>query len=312
MRAQRLARWREIELAADRQDGVLHRRQLYELGLTRWQLRAEIGARRWRAWGRQTVAVHTWALGAEAAWWRAVFETGPQAALDGVTALQAAGLEHFESSVIHVSVPKGATYHRSGGVRIHETRRRRPEDVLPTSPPRTRPATGAIRAALWAATQRQAALVLILAAQQGLATPDQLHEAFAFIRRDRRRRFIERVLHDIAGGVQSMGELDFGRLCVERGLPTPNRQVQRRLADGRVFLDVYWDDYGVVVEIEGVQHLLPGVAVADSLRQNELTLDNDKVLRIPVLGLRIAADQFMEQVERLLIANGWSDATSAA
>jgi very-short-patch-repair endonuclease len=311
-RAERLERWSIVSAAAQEQDGILHRRQLYALGVTRSQIKAELKARRWRAWGRQSIAVHTGALGPEAEHWRAVFETGADAALDGVSALLAAGLEHFESRVIHVSVSKGATYRRTSGVRIHETRRRRPEDVRVSNPRRVRAATAAIRAALWAASRRQAALLLILVVQQGLATPAQLNEAFTLIRRDRRRRFIAGVLADIADGVQSMGELDFARLCRQRGLPPPDRQVRRRLANGRVYLDAYWDQFGVVVEIEGMQHLLPGVAVDDSLRQNRLTIDNDKVLRIPVLGLRVAADQFMDQLECLLRDNGFAVSTSAA
>jgi hypothetical protein len=50
---------------------------------------------------------------------------------------------------------------------------------------------------------------------------------------------------------------------------------------------------------------LPGIAVQDSLRQNELTIDNDHVLRIPVLGLHTAGPEFMEQLGRMLRRCGW-------
>lgn len=290
----------------------MHRRQLYALGVTRWQVKAEIKGRRWRSWGRQTIAVHTGDLSPRAEMRRAVYETGADAALDGVSSLLAAGLEHFEAPVTHVSVSKSATYRRSRGVRVHETRRRRDGDVLGTDPPRVQSEGAAIRAALWAATPRQAALILILAVQQRLTTPAALHEEFTLVRRDRRRRFIAGVIADIAHGAESMGELDFARMCRKRGLPAPDRQVRRKLPSGRAFLDVYWEMFGVVVEIEGMHHLLPDVAIADSLRQNWLTIDNDKVLRIPVLGLRVAADQFMEQVEQLLRDNGWGHHPAAA
>ncbi|MGI8702326.1 MAG: hypothetical protein ACR2JU_14205 [Nocardioidaceae bacterium] len=309
---QRQARWATVRRLAAGQDGVVHRRQLYAMGVTRFQVKAELRARRWRSWGRQTVAVHTGDLVEGARMRRAVYETGADAALDGVSALVAAGLVHFDSAVIHVSVSKSATYRHSRGVRIHETRRRRDDDVLATNPPRVRPEVAAIRAALWAVTTRQAALVLILAVQQRLTTPEALQRAFALVRRDRRRRFLAGVLADISSGVQSMGELDFAHMCRTRGLPEPDRQVRRTLPSGRVSVDAYWERFGVVVEIEGMQHLLPGVAFADSLRQNWLTIDHDKVLRIPVLGLRVAADQFMEQVEQLLRHHGWARRTTAA
>lgn len=302
----------QIRRLAARQDGLVHRRQLYAAGITRSQVRAELRGGRWRSWGRQTIAVHTGPLEPRAQMRRAVYETGADAALDGVSALLQAGLEHFESSVIHVSVSKSTTYRRSRGVRIHETRRRRDDDVLATSPPRVRTEVAAIRAALWAPTSRQAALVLLLVVQQRLTTPVALHEAFLDVRRDRRRRFIAGVLSDVAGGAQSMGELDFARMCRKRGLPEPDKQVRRTLPNGRVFLDVYWERFGVVVEIDGMHHLLPDVALADSIRQNWLTIGNDKVLRIPVIGLRVAADLFMEQVEQILRDNGWQRRTSAA
>lgn len=309
---QRRARALTVRRLAARQGGVVHRRQLYAAGVTRWQVRAELKAGRWRSWGRQTIAVHAASLTAEALMHRAIFETGADAALDGVSALLAAGLEHYQSPVIHVSVSKGHKHGRPRGVRVHETRRRRDDDVRATIPPRVSTDTAAIRAALWASTSRQAALILVLVVQQRLATPAALQEAFLLVKRDRRRRYIAGVLTDISGGAHSMGELDFARLCRERGLPEPDRQVRRTLPGGRAYLDVYWERYGVVLEIEGLHHLLADIAIADSIRQNWLTIDNDKVLRIPIAGLRLAADEFMEQVEQLLLANGWRRPASAA
>ena len=56
---------------------------------------------------------------------------------------------------------------------------------------------------------------------------------------------------------------------------------------GRVYLDVAWEDIGLVVEIDGGHHALALNPVDDALRQNEVTLGADMVLRIPVLGLRL-------------------------
>ncbi|MGH3448468.1 MAG: hypothetical protein ACRDP4_12690 [Nocardioidaceae bacterium] len=176
---------------------------------------------------------------------------------------------------------------------------------MPGALPRVRSSDAAIRAALWARSNRQAALILILAVQQGLTTAAGMTEAFARVRRDKRRRFIRGVLADIAGGVRAMGELDFARKCAKRGLPPPTRQRRRTLPNGRVFIDVYWDQFGVVVEIEGAHHMLPDIALYDSLRQNDLTISQDKVLRVPVLGLRVDADAFIDQVEALLRQHGW-------
>ena len=59
-----------------------------------------------------------------------------------------------------------------------------------------------------------------------------------------------------------------------------------------------WEDVGLVVEIDGGHHALALSPVDDALRQNEVTLRENLVLRIPVLGLRLTPDAFMAQVVR--------------
>ena len=73
----------------------------------------------------------------------------------------------------------------------------------------------------------------------------------------------------------------------------------RKLPNGRVYLDVEWEDVGLVVEIDGGHHLSALSPVDDALRQNEVVLERGLVLlRLPVLGLRLAQDAFMGQVVR--------------
>jgi very-short-patch-repair endonuclease len=126
------------------------------------------------------------------------------------------------------------------------------------------------------------------------------------IRRDRRRIFIGSVLLDILGGVRSLGELDFARECRRRGLPEPSRQVVRKGRDGRYYLDVFWDDWRVAVEIDGIQHGWVENAVRDALRHNDFTLGDCRVLRLPLLGLRVAADEFFAQIAAALRTAGWA------
>ncbi|MEI8410291.1 MULTISPECIES: hypothetical protein [unclassified Kribbella] len=299
MRRRRLAR----DLGA-RQGGVVSRSQLVALGITRWQVVAELKAGRWVAHQRQTVATHTGQLTETATWWSAIFEVGPGAALDGSTALRAAGLRAFED-VLHVSTPKSSRPRRPRDVMVHETRRRQPGDLIEVGVPRVRPPIAAVRAALWARSDRQAALVLAMSVQQRITTPEALGEAFSAVRRHRRRKLISRILADLSNGAQSIGELEFARLCRKFGLPEPDRQVRRRGPDGAFHVDSGWSAYNVVVEIEGLHHLEAAQALADASRQNELTIGNDRVLRIPVIGLRISPDHYLTQVAQLLRAGGW-------
>ncbi|MEO6998339.1 MAG: hypothetical protein ABI112_09675 [Terracoccus sp.] len=285
--------------AASTTDGVISRDSLARLGLSYVDVRTEIRAGRWRCHGLQTVAVHNGTLGVEANRWRAIWETGiGVAVIDGVTALQVAGLRHYDDEVIHVSVVHTASVKKLTGTYLHKVIRRLPDELAPSGIPRTRPAVAALRAAFWARTDRQAALILLMVVQQRLTTPLQLLEVSGQLRGRKRRRLVRTVIADAIDGVQSLGELDFARMCRARGLPEPVRQEVRRGPRGRVYLDVRWSESRLVVEIDGSQHR-EGLGVsADNLSRNEVTLQNDRVLRIDLIGLRLHENEFMDQVER--------------
>lgn len=303
--ALRRSRRAGAERRAQEQAGILTRRQLYALGLTRAEVRANIRAGRWRRVGRQCVCVHRGPLIQDARYWVAVLEAGPRAYLDGASALVVAGLVNFKEPTIRVSVPRGArVYRRLRDVDIRQTRRWSSDDVVPDGLPRSRPAVAAVRAALWARSDRQAALVLTMTVQQGIATAAELGLEMLRVRRDRRRSFIHGVLHDLLDGVRSLGELDVARECRRRGLPEPTRQVPRRGKNGNYYLDVYWEPWRLVVEIDGIQHAWAQHIVGDAIRQNSVVLDGDTVLRLPLLGLRVAPDEFFAQIEEALVARG--------
>ncbi len=300
----RRQRRQRVELLANQQDGVVSLLQVYSLGITRAEVRANVQARRWNRVGRQSLIVHTGPVDEAARWWTAVFEAGPRAFLDGESALLAAGLKHYTSERIRVSLPRGARVRRVSGVDVRQTRRWAPTDVAVGGIPRARPEVAAVRAALWATSDKQAALLLTMSVQQGLATAEGLGREMLRIKRDRRREFIHSVLLDLLGGVRSVGELEFARECRQRGLPVPTRQVVRRGTHGRYYLDVLWEDWNVCVEIDGIHHSWATNVVADALRHNDLTLQRTTVLRLPLLGFRVAPDEFFGQIESALINAG--------
>jgi very-short-patch-repair endonuclease len=301
--SRRRERVRTLETAAL---GVVSRAALRAAGIDDADVRAEVRAERWTTPGLQTVALHSRPLGHDERLWHAVWETGANvAALDGVTALLAAGMTGYRDDRIHLSVVHSHAVKRIPGVRVHKITRRHDRELEPHGIPRVRPAVAAIRAAHWADSDRQAALLLVLPTQQGLVRTADLLETARSIRGRRRRAFVGGVIRDIALGAQSLGELDFARLCRERGLPEPERQVVRQGLNGRIYLDVRWS-CGVVVEIDGIQHTWGLAPVLDALRQNRVTLSRDTVLRIPNVGLRLHEDAFMEQVAQALRMRGGS------
>jgi very-short-patch-repair endonuclease len=285
---------------------VLSRPQLYALGVTRSTVRAHIRAGRWQRIGDQSVHLGNGALSQVGEQWAAVFQGGPRACLDGASALIAAGLDRYEVTRIRVSVPRGARNRRNKRFDIRQTRRWSVDDIIAVGVPRTRPATAAVRAGLWASTERQAAYVVTLAVQQGIAAADDVGRELLRIRRDRRRALLHTVVNDLLDGAKSLGELDVGRELRRRGLPEPERQVLRKDDRNRYFLDLYWPRWKLVVEVDGIHHTWAENVVGDALRQNALTLDGDTVLRLPLLGLRVEPDAFFAQIEQALRDAGLS------
>lgn len=289
---------------ADLQGGVISLDQLRESEVTRGQVRAQLAAARWQRVHSLVVATHTGTLSEVATWWAAVLEGGPQAYLDGASALIAEGLTGFTWDHIRVSVPPSARVRRAEGLVIRRTRRHDTAVVRGVGIPRVRPDVAAVRAALWARSDKQAVLLVTMTVQQGLTTAERVGRALLDVRRDRRRALLHAAVLDLLDGVRSISEAEFAAECRRRGVPPPDRQVCRRGRDGRYYLDVYWDEWGVVVEIDGVQHSWASNVVGDALRQNDVTLQADLVLRLPLLGLRVAADEFFAQILVALRSRG--------
>ena len=290
--------------AAREQAGVLSLDQLRRLGVTRSQIRAQLVARRWQRVHSQVLATHNGPLTEEGTLWAAVLEGGPQAYLDGASALIAEGMTGFTSDTIRVSVPMSARARKAPGLLIRRTRRHDPDVVVASGVPRARPDVAAVNAALWARSDKQAALLLTMPVQQRLTTAERIGLALLDVRRDARRVFMHTTVVDLLDGVRSIGEAEFAAECRSRGLPEPTRQVVRKGREGRYYLDVCWEEWGVVVEIDGIQHMWASNVVGDALRQNQVALGSEVVLRLPLLGLRVAADDFFAQIAQALRDRG--------
>ena len=176
---------------------------------------------------------------------------------------------------------------------------------MPSGIPCAKMAPAAIRGALWAVSDRQATYLLTVTVQQGLASAEALGEEALKVRRHKRRQLLHEVITDLLGGARSLGELDVARELRRRGLPPPAQQAVRKDARGRYFLDFYWPEWRLVVEVDGIHHSWADNIVADALRQNSLAIAGDTVLRLPLLGLRLRPNDFFEQIEEALRGNGW-------
>lgn len=277
--------------------GVALRADLLARGLTRYDIDAQLRRGVWHAAGVHTICVDGLEPRDEGLLWRALWESGPRAVLDGPTALVVAGLRHWTEELVHVSVPGNATVRRLDGVRHHKLR-----DVGPRTEVglrRTRPEVAALRAAEWARTDREAATLLAMTVQQRLVPVDALLSRWDAVSVSRRRGFLDAVVRDVCDGAHSINELDVGAACRARGLPVPTRQAVRTGPRGRVYLDAFWDEERVHVEVHGAHHYEGLKVVDDCVRANDLAIRDPRTisLAIPVLGWRLDPVRFLDQLE---------------
>jgi very-short-patch-repair endonuclease len=295
---------------AEAQEAVVTRRQLCRAGVPRWLIHLEVRVGRWQCTGKQTVVLHNGPLSPPAQRWIAVLETGLGAALDGVSALQQAGLTMLTDEQIDVIVAKGATPAHPPGVRVHESRRFREQDVISAGIRRVRPAVAAVHAALWAATDRQATYFLLLAVQQRVARVSDIAEAVGRIRRHKRRVLLRALVVQLSGGVQALSELDVAADFRRRSLPEPQRQVVRRRPSGTQYLDCDLPEYAVTLEIDGAGHDEPQQRLSDLVRDITLAAEGRLTVRLPMAVYVLDRDRVLDALEELFLSRGWRPAAA--
>lgn len=228
--------------------------------------------------------------------WLGVLHAGRDAVVGELTAAEVAGLRNWHRDHVSVLIDKdakvGAGYE---GVEFVKTRRplpalRRPWGGLPVC--RLEPAV-----LLFASRQRSvrtAEGVLAAVVQQRLTTPEDLLAWLERLQPIKGAARFRLSLTDIAGGAQSVGEIDVRRMCREFGLRLPDRQVRRRDASGRLrFTDCEWrleDGRVLVLEVDGGFHMEVEHWEDDLARQRALTAPDRLVVRCTTRELRDQPD----------------------
>lgn len=267
-------------------------------------IRAQVRARRWQRIGRAVIRHNGPPCAAELRS-AALITLGPRALLTSFTALEARGLFGWERPRIHVLVPRGARVRRAAELplRIHYTDQWR--DLAAGSRAGIDELGHAVLlAAASFATPRPACGILAATVQQRMLRHGDLVAALDGNRWVRHHHHLLAAAHDIGQGVEALSEIDFARLCRRNGLPEPIRQAVRPDPTGRRrYLDAEWvSRHGrrVVAEVDGALHSIVRRWWDDQLRQNELVIAGDAVLRFPSPVLRAEESLVVDQLARAL------------
>ncbi|WP_433551302.1 endonuclease domain-containing protein [Micromonospora zamorensis] len=308
-----------LDWLAFEQAGVLTTAQVSGL-LSEGTVRGRIRSGRWRSICRGILLTGNGRLNRDQQLWVAVLAAGPGAMLAGVTAATEAGVRGLRREPLHVLVPAARRAARTSlrrlpidmpAVLVHRT------SVLPDShrqlarPPRTTTARALVDAAGWAVRVDEAQGVLAAGCQQRRVLPEELQAVLDVLPRAPRRHLIQQAVDDIAGGAQALSEIDFLRLCRRHRLPVPDLQEHRVDAAGRNrWLDAYWRQWRVQVEIDGAHHMDARQWADDMRRQNDVWTSGDRILRFPAWLVRARPDEVADTVRRALVAAGWSPTRS--
>ena len=294
--------WRVV---AATQAGLISRRQLNAHGIDHCRVRDQIAAGRWVALSPTVIATTTGPVSREQRWWLGVLHAGPAAVLGDLSAAETAGLRNWHRDEICVLVPHNLDLDDPPhGIRVARTRRpielfRDPAGLIP----RWRIEPAVLHFAAYQRSRRTAQGVIAAAVQQRLTTPDRLILTVEQMRPLRWARMFKQVIGDIAGGSQSLAELDVLRLCRSQGLRPPDRQVERRDAAGRVhFSDCEWrlaDGRVLVLEIDGAFHMDVDHWEDDLARQRGLTDPQRIVIRCTAREVRDEPDRVGADLRRL-------------
>jgi very-short-patch-repair endonuclease len=315
------------------QAGVVHRRQLRELGVGPDHVAAQVAAGRWRAVAPRVVAVDNGRLDAEQLHWRAVLNAPGAAWVGGRSALAALGLSGLPPHEVHLLVPRGPAPTPLPGVVVHLTTRppadwvelvahepstlstptvparrvpvlRRAEMLEPHDTrglPLTTAARAVVDAAAWEPNPRRAAGVVFAALQQRLTTVAQVAAELDAAGRVRHRAVVRDALGESAAGTDSQAERDAVRLVREAGLPEPRRQVV--IAGRRRDLVVTLPDGTLlVIEIDGPVHAEPGRLLADRSRDADVLVEGHLLLHITTYELRHDRPRLLDTLRRIRLA----------
>ena len=254
---------RELWALAERQHGVVTRRQLQALGFTPKAIRHRLASGRLHRIGRAVYAVGRPGLTRHGRWMAAVLTCGPEAALSHESAAALWGMRDREGARVEVSVPvrcdprqPGIVVHRRADFLARHCTRR--AGIPVTTPVCTLVdlATRIDRAELEAAVNE--------ADKRALTDPEALRAALD--RLGRRpgvaalRRTLDRRTFTLT---DSQLERRFLPLATEAGLGRP--QTGRRVNGFKV--DFYWPHLALVVETDGLRyHRTPAQQARDRLR----------------------------------------------
>ena len=289
------------------QYGVVSRSQALRAGLSEDMIKFRVRSDRWQTLHPGVYATFTGCPGHTAQLWAAVLAAGPGAVLSHETAAELLKLSNKAATSIHVTVPRQRHIAEISGVTLHRSRRALEAVLGQSNPPRTRVEETVLDLVQAAANFDDVCGWITRAFARQLTDEERLRAAIRQRAKLRWRADLHELIAAAASGDHSVLEYRYDR-DVERahGLPEPVRQAPFTSPDGRKGRrDRLYQDYGVVVELDGRLGHGPEDQWRDKDRDNAAAADRQQTLRYGWDHVRWHPCATALQVATVLKVHGW-------
>jgi hypothetical protein len=302
-----------LAVASHYQSGMVSRQQAVRAGLTRSGVTAKVAAGRWQRvhWG--VYAMFTGPLNREAQLWAAVLYGGPGAMLSHETAGELHRLVDRSGATIHLTVPHDRIVRAAPGITIHRSRYARDLRFPLGELPRTLVPETILDLAEASKDLDDVCGWVCTAFSRNLISVEVMRCTLAARKRQRWRTEIEELSTAAAGGAHSVLEFRYDR-DVERahGLPPSRQQVRFKKRDGRTgFRDRVYEEYAVIVELDGKQAHPDEQRWQDKRRDNDAAAGGEQSLRYGWREVRWESCDTAGQVAQVLRRRGWTGSPRA-
>lgn len=296
----------DLDALLRRQHGVLTHAQAVRAGLTEDAIRWRVTKGHWTRIARGIYHAYPGQLDWFGRAHALTLRLGPHAALTLETAAHLHGVETRQPPIITAAV-SGRQVERLPGTRI--ARRVGLTTVIRQGLPVTSAATTVLDltaqpGVLW----REAVHVSARWIHRGRTTAPELADALAARARHPHRRVLNLALNPIAEGVESVLELQaLHRVIGRHGLPRPRLQVPALIPAGRIRRDAEWEEFAVVLEIDGDIAHTGEAARIDRRRDRHTARSGRLTLRAGFVEIEFEQCELAVDIFLTLRARGYQD-----
>lgn len=291
------------------QAGMITREQALWGGLSRSAITSKLTHARWQQVYRGVYATFTGPIGRDAALWAVVLYAGPGARLSRETAAELIHLTDRPSPLIHVTIAARRRVVPPVGVAIH--RLANPETTWRFArgvPPHTF-AEETLIDLVHAATDIDDVIASVTRAfARDLTSDERLRREAAARKKLRWRADLDEIITRAAGGAHSVLEYRYDRDVEQaHGLPPASKQARFTKPDGsQGRRDRYYEEYGLIIELDGRQYHPDERRSLDQARDNDATATGGSTLRYGWVDVTRKQCLAAAQVHAALTKRGYS------